>query len=129
VIGSGFDPGALLARSYSLPRGPRVCLRLARPRDAAGIADLYWSHGHEPDELELARLVRFDPRRRIVIAATALLDSVERVVGVGAIDLDDGSTDSPSFVLVDEHLTEGLEQLLSDALVGRAGVLTRGRAA
>jgi hypothetical protein len=125
----GFDPGALLARTYALPRGPRVCLRLARPRDAAGIADLYRSHGHAPDELELARLVRFDPRRQIVISATALIDSVERVVGVGAIDLDEGSADSPSFILVDELLTEGLEQLLADALVGRAAVLTRGRAA
>ena len=28
--GSSFDPGALLSRTYELPRGPRVRLRLAR---------------------------------------------------------------------------------------------------
>lgn len=126
---TGFDPGALLARSYALPRGPRVCLRLARPRDAAGIAELFWTHGLEPDDLEVARLVRFDPRRRIAICATALVDGAERVVGVGAIDIDDGAPGLPAMVLVDEHLTQGLEQLLTDALVGRANVLTRGRAA
>ena len=127
----GFDPGALLARSYTLPRGPRVCLRLARTRDAGGIADLLWSHGHgqQPDELELARLVRFDPRRQIVIVATALVDSRETVVGVGAIELDQGPRLLPSFVLADEHLTEGLSELLTAALVGRAQLLARDRAA
>src|SRR5437763_535323 len=119
-MSDGFDPGALLAYSYVLPRGPRVCLRLARPRDAAGIADLFWSHGLEPDELEVARLVRFDPRRRIAICATALIDSVETVVGIGAIHLEDSAGGRPAPVLVDEQLTAGLEQLLTDALVGRA---------
>jgi hypothetical protein len=128
-VTEGFDPGALLARSYTLPRGPRVCLRLARTRDACGIADLLWSHGQQPDELELARLIRFDPRRQIVIVATALVDSRETVVGVGAIELDQGPHLLPSFVLVDEHLTEGLGELLTAALVGRAQLLSRDRAA
>jgi hypothetical protein len=128
-VTEGFDPGALLARSYVLPRGPRTCLRLARPRDAGGIADLFWQHGLEPDEFEIARLVRFDPRRRIVICATALINAAETVIGVGAIDLDSGGTGLPHLVLVDEHLTEGLEHLIGDALLGRAAVLTRGRAA
>jgi hypothetical protein len=128
-VTEGFDPGALLARSYALPRGPRACLRLARPRDAAGIVDLFWQHGREPDELVIARLVRFDPRRRIVICATALIDAAETVIGVGAIDLEGTGSGRPDLVLVDERLTDGLEQLLGDALLGRAAVLTRGRAA
>ena len=126
---SGFDPGALLARSYALGRGPRVCLRLARPRDGVGVARLFWSHGLEPDELEVARLVRFDPRHRISICATALIDSAETVVGVGAIDLDHVPTGPSLFVLVDALGTGGLQELLADALLGRAQVLTRGRAA
>jgi hypothetical protein len=106
-----------------------VCLRLARPRDAGGIADLFWAHGRQPEDLELARLVRFDPRGRIVIVATALVDRMETVVGVGAIELESGSDQLPTFVLVDEHRTEGLEELLSAALVGRAQLLAGGRAA
>jgi hypothetical protein len=125
----GFDPGPLLARSYALARGPRVCLRLARPRDAGGVADLLWHQGRQPDELELTRLVRSDPRRRLVIVATALIEGQETVVGVGAAELDQSPDALPTFVLVDEHRTEGLEELLSAALVGRAQLLARGRAA
>jgi hypothetical protein len=125
----GFDPGALLARSYVLPRGPRVCLRLARSRDLAGLRQLFERQEAEADELELIRLTRADPRRRLVICATALVGGSETVVGVGAIQLGGGETgDQPELVLVDEPLTEGLGELLSDALVGRARALTRARA-
>lgn len=133
---SGFDPGALLARSYVLPRGPRVCLRLVRARDREGVRRLFERQGLDPDELELARLTRVDPRRRLVICATALIGSAETVVGIGAIGLLDGeraraaeaeAEAGPELVLVDEHATEGLRELLSEALVGRAQALTHGR--
>lgn len=122
----GIDPGPLLARSYALARGPRVCLRLARARDAGGIADLLWGHGRQPDELELERLVRFDPRRQVVLVATALVESRETVVGVGAIELEHSLEALPTFVLADAHLTEGLDELLTAALVGRAQLLASG---
>lgn len=125
----GFDPGALLAHSYVLPRGPRVCLRLARVRDLPSVAQLLQSQGIEPDELELVRLMRSDPRRRLVICATALIGSAETVAGIGAIELDGGSDPTPSLLLVDDHVTDGLAQLLCDALVGRARALVRARAA
>ena len=128
-MSEGLDPGALLARYYPLPRGPRVCLRLVRPRDQEGIRRLLGAHGSEPDELELARLVGFDLRRRLVLCATALVDSTERVLGVGAIDLGAGATGEPTFVLVDEDLTDGLEELLRGALVGHAAAIARARAA
>lgn len=120
---SGFDPGALLARSYALPRGPRVCLRLVRIRDLRGLEALFSRQGLVPDELELARLVRADPRKEIVICATALIGSAETIVGVGAIDLDGACDREPSLLLADEQITEGLEQLLAEALIGRAQAL------
>jgi hypothetical protein len=125
----GFDPGALLARSYALPRGPRVCLRLARVRDLPSVRALLRRQGIEPDELELARLMRSDPRRRLVICATALIDSAETVVGIGAIELDGESDLLPSRLLVDDQITDGLAPLLCEALVGRARALVRARAA
>ena len=106
-----------------------MCLRLARPRDAGGIADLQWAHGQQPGELELTRLVRFDPRRQLVLVATALIEGNETVVGAGAIDLAPGTEALPAFLLVDEHRTEGLGELLTAALVGRAQLLVRSRAA
>jgi hypothetical protein len=127
-VTEGFEP-ALLGRYHLLPRGLRVCLRLARPRDAEGIADLFWTQGREPDELELARLVRFDPRRRLVICATALIDSLETIVGVGEIDLRAGPEAGPDLVLVDELRTAGLQELLSQALTGRARLLRGDHAA
>jgi hypothetical protein len=126
---SGFDPGALLARTYALPRGPRVCLRLARVRDLPSVGQLLERQGIEPDELELARLMRSNPRRRLVICATALIDGAETVVGIGAIELDGRDAHPrPSLVVADDRITDGLVPLLSDALVGRARALVRTRA-
>ncbi len=130
MISTNFDPGALLARSYVLTRGPRVCLRLSRSRDRDGLRRLFERQRRAPDELELARLTRFDPRRRLVICATALIGSAETVVGVGAIELADGNlgdASGPELVVVDEAATEGLGELLSEALLGRAQALERGR--
>lgn len=120
-------PGALLAHYHPLPRGPRVCLRLARPRDLAAIADLCAREELAVHELSLARLVSFDPTRRLVLCATALLHSRETVVGIGAIEL--GRPTEPTLIVVDRRETEGLAELLSDALVTHARARVAGRAA
>jgi hypothetical protein len=121
-----FDPGALLSHTYVLPRGPRVCLRLARPGDGPAIAELAAAHGIEADSLGLERLIRFD-RGRIVICATALVGADEVFAGFGAIELEPGA--EPGAVLADEDLTEGLGDLLAAALAGRARAIARARAA
>jgi hypothetical protein len=117
------DPGALLSRSYELPSGPRVRLRLARRSDLPGIRALIAQRGVEATDLELGRLVRYDPRERIVICAMAPVQGAETVVGVGSISLD-GHTD-PDTVVVDERLTDGLGQLLAEVLVQRAQIHAR----
>jgi hypothetical protein len=122
------DPGALLARSYSIARGPRVRLRLARLRDRPAIEALLRREGREPDELDLVRVLRADPRRQLAITATALIGSAETVVGFGAIDLDRPGL-VPETLVTDRAVTGGLDELLSDALVGRAEALRRTRAA
>jgi hypothetical protein len=125
----GFDPGALLARYYDLPRGPRVCLRLARVGDVPGLMDLFARQGMPQDGLELARVVRSDPRRRLVICATALIGSVPTVLGVGAVSLGPGGSDEPDLLVVDEGVTDGLAELLAAALRGRARALVGAQAA
>jgi hypothetical protein len=114
------DPGALLSRTYQLPAGPRERLRLARRSDRAGLARLLEQRGIEPSTLQLERLVRYDPRRRLVICATTPLDGTEAIVGVGAIELDSSELE-PDTIVVDDRLTDGLADLLAAALVGRAG--------
>ncbi len=119
-----------MARYYQLARGPRVCLRLARVRDLAGIEELMHRQGLTVTGLELARLLRSPPRARIVLCATALIGSAETVVGVGAIELGDSAAPGePAWVVADQEATAGLEALLNEALVGRARALTRARAA
>ena len=126
---SSFDPGALLSHSYELPRGPRVRLRLARPGDGPAIRALLAQHGIDPGELELNRLLHFDPRHRAVITATALIGSTETVVGLGAIDVTDDEDVQPDTLVVDERLTDGLGDLLMAALAGRVEAIVRARAA
>ncbi len=118
------DPTALGAHSHSLPRGPRVRLRLARNRDAGAIAVLLADHG--PSQLDLARLVRADPRRRVTICATALLGAAETVVGVGSIEV---GMAEPDLLAVDADLTGGLVPLLTDTLVRRAQAIAARNAA
>jgi hypothetical protein len=105
-----------------------VCLRLVRSRDAAGIRELCERQRAPLGELELARLLSFDLATQLVLCATALIDSVDTVVGVGAIALDGPPARAPSLVIVDEAVTEGLAPLLSDALIGHAAFV-RARAA
>jgi hypothetical protein len=126
---SSFDPGALLSQSYELPRGPRVRLRLARPGDGPAIRALLAQHGIDPEQLELNRLLHFDPRHRAVICATALVGSTETVVGLGAIDVTDEEGVEPDTLVIDERLTDGLGDLLIAALAGRAEAIMRSRAA
>ena len=119
------DRKAFLAYTHPLPRGPRVHLRLARARDGEGIASLLHEAGHKAEQLDVARLVRFDPRARCVICATGLVDGRECIVGVGAIALGEPE---PELLVVDEARTEGLRELLRWALLRRSDS-SRARAA
>jgi hypothetical protein len=123
-----FDPKALLSRSYALERGPRVRLRLPARRDEGAIGALLAVSGDDDHELQAARLVRADPRRKLVIVATGLIGLSETLLGVGEIEL--GGEPEPSTTLfVDDVQTEGLAELLDNALRGRAAAIARARAA
>jgi hypothetical protein len=122
-MADSIDSGALLSRSYALPHGPRVRLRLVRRRDLPALAGLLAQRGVEASELELTRLVRFDPTERTVLCATAFVGGTETVVGVGAIGLTADAV--PDTVVVDERLTEGLGELLGAALTQRADAHAR----
>ena len=108
---------ACAARSRS-PGGPHVRLRLARPvglpprQGAAGARGVPAS-----DELDVLRLLAFDPARRHVLCAFAPLDGAETLMGLGAID---AGEDAPDVLVVDERLAGGLAELLGRVLVERA---------
>ena len=108
-----------MSRSSALPRGPRVRLRLARSRDLVSVRALLERAGVDAPELQAARLVRADPRRSLVVCATGLIGSTETLVGVGEIELGPDPVAARPITYVDDELTEGLAELLSNALLGR----------
>ena len=125
----GFDPGALLGASYPLD-GARVRLRMVASSDAPAVRALIADCGCVGGDFVAERLLRFDPRRRAVVCATALLDGAEVMVGVGAIDLEARATAAlPNPLLIHERAPDGVADLLAGALVGRAQMLARTRAA
>ncbi len=86
-MGNTPDPGTFVARSYTLPRGPRVRLRLAQRRDLAAILDLLRAHADKSVDLGIVRGVQADPRERVAICATALMGLRETIVGFGVIEV------------------------------------------
>ena len=138
-MAANFSPGPLLGQTFALTEGVGVRLRLARFGDWPAIAELMTRQGAElvPDAPEAQKLVQFDPRRCYVLCACALIDSTERLVGVGAIDMTTDGTGEPDVVIVDPELaeitdpqaSEALTGLLWGALVGAAQAAARARAA
>lgn len=108
----------VFTRTFALPGGPRVRLRLAMPRDAERVACLLRERGIEASELEVRRMLTYDPSRRRVALAFAPLEGRETLVGLAAIDLaPDAEVDT---LVVDERLTDGLGPFLAGVLRERA---------
>ncbi len=92
-------------------------LRLAQIRDLRSIQALARKRGLAPEELDIARMVLSDPRSRIAICASGLVGSIETIVGFGAIEV---GASEPDLLIADDELTDGLEELMSRALVSRS---------
>lgn len=116
-----FASGALLGHVYTLRDGLPVRVRLARSSDAAALERLLEVHGFGGADLDLAGLVHFDPRRRYVLCATGLVDSTERLMGVGVITRDGATT--PEMLLVDEEHADEVAPLLRRSLVRAAEII------
>lgn len=112
------DPHSLLSRYYRLPSGGTVRLRLARRSDVPALRELFSGRGVEATDLDLTRLVRYDPWSRVVVCACAAVAGREELAAVGAIDLELGA--EPDTLVVDEHFADGLGELLGSALRDRA---------
>jgi hypothetical protein len=104
----------LLTSAHRVRNGLRVRLRYPHTRDGAALAALCARLGAACDELELRRLLSFDPRRRRVIFAVGWLDGVERLVGAATTPHDGDPT--PDVLLADEALAPGVGDLLRSAL-------------
>jgi hypothetical protein len=107
-----------MRRTFPVPGGPPVRLRLAGPADSPAVRTLLARRGLVTDELELKRLLAFDPGRRHVLAAFAPLEGQDTLVGLGAIVNGD---DAPDILVVDERVN-ALSDVLGRVRVERARV-------
>ena len=101
----------LLASSHRLADGSRVRLRLARPSDALLVREFFGEDSPETDAL-VRRFTFYDPRERVVLAATMLDGISERIVALG-----DAAFDDLPEVVVDQEMEDcGLDDLMAEAV-------------
>ena len=103
-------------------------LRLVHFSDMAAISELIRRHGGPAPDLWADRLVQFDPRRRYVVCAMALIDGAERLVGLAAIDLTSGAGE-PEALIFDPAVGADLSDVLREVACAAAEAAIRSRAA
>jgi GNAT superfamily N-acetyltransferase len=93
------DPGTLMATTHRVGDGLAVRLRLARPTDAPRVRDFLEGLSLETrhrrflaamplvPEAIVRHFTFFDPRRRMVVAATAMVGSREEILGLADVAL------------------------------------------
>jgi acetyltransferase len=126
------DPGAMLAGSHELDDGARVRLRLTRPSDALLVRDFLERLSPETrqrrflvpmpqvSESTVRHFTFYDPRERIVFAATAPGEMGERIVGLADAAFIGTGLAEIGVVVSDEHQHQGLGKLLSEAVASIA---------
>jgi|SRR4051794_28608475 GNAT superfamily N-acetyltransferase len=113
------DPGTLLATTHEAGDGLRVRLRLTRPSDAGRVQEFV--DGLPPEHRRLVRdLTFYDPRRRLVVAATAPIGGGEAVVGLADVSLLETGLAELVLVVGDDQRGQGVGRLLSEAAAALA---------
>jgi acetyltransferase len=130
------DSGTLLATTHPLEGGGRVRLRLTRPSDGARVRAFLERLSPETRHRRfLAPMPRvpgrvvdhftyYDPRERLVIAASAPGPGGEEIVGLGDVSLVATGIAEVGLVVEEEHQSQGIGRLLAEALASLA--LARG---
>jgi acetyltransferase len=122
------DPGAMLSTVHELGDGSRVRLRLARPSDGRPVEDFLTGLSPETRarrflDAEPPAAVDFtfyDPRARLVLAATMPVDGSERIVGLADASFLATGLAEIGVVVDDDAQGQGLGKLLSEAVASVA---------
>jgi hypothetical protein len=114
MAGSDSSP---LRRTFPVPGGPPVRLRMTGPMDGPAAAALLARHGLPAADLDVRRLLAFDPARRHILCALAPIDGTEVLAGLGAIDFGE---DAPDLLVVDERFPPALGDVLGRVLIERS---------
>jgi hypothetical protein len=107
----------LLDSTTHLPGGARLRVRLPHAADRPALHGLHTRLGLAADDLELARALRFDPRRRAVVCATVWIGAAETMAAYAAIDLTRGRVE---LLVADEEIAPGVRGVLTAILAEHA---------
>ena len=104
----------VLDRHHPLPSGQRIRLRLPRVTDRATVHEFLTRLGLTAHDLDVRRGLRWSADRRWTVVATRRDGDGEQIVGMAAVDADDGT---PTLLADDPEVCD----LLSRALAEHAG--------
>jgi GNAT superfamily N-acetyltransferase len=126
------DPGAMLATAHELKDGSTARLRLTRPTDTERVRDFLERLSPQtrqrrflapmpsvPDTL-VRHFTFYEPRKRLVMAATAPTRGGEEIVGLGDVALLETGLAELGLVVEDERQGRGIGRLLSEAIASLA---------
>jgi GNAT superfamily N-acetyltransferase len=124
--------GTLLATTHRLDGGQTVRLRLTRPSDARRVREFLLRLSPEtrmrrfpaavrdvPDSA-VGELTFYDPRTRLVVAATAPGEGGEEVLGLAEMVLGRGDVAEVGVVVEESHQNQGIGRLLRETVAGLA---------
>ena len=130
------DSGTLLATTHRLDGGLRVRLRLTRPSDAVRVRTFlerlspetrqrrFLSPMPRVSQAVVDHFTFYDPRARLVIAATAPGEGGEEIVGLGDVGFLSTGTAEIGLVVEERHQSRGIGGLIAEAIASLA--LSRG---
>jgi RimJ/RimL family protein N-acetyltransferase len=122
------DPGAMLGTLHELGDGLRIGLRLTRPSDAPRVRAFlerlspetklrrFFVAMPEIDESHVEHFTFYNPRERVVLAATAPLEGVEEIIGLADVALIETGVAELGLVIDDAHQGRGVGQALLESL-------------
>ena len=122
----------MLATLHELDSGLRIGLRLTRPSDAPRVRAFlerlspdarlkrFFMAMPEIDVATVNHFTFYNPRERLVVAATAPLAGVEEIVGMADLALVDTGVAELGIVVDDEHQRQGVGGALVEAIASLA---------
>jgi len=118
----------MLGTLHELGDGLRIGIRLTRPSDAPRVRAFlerlsdgtrlrrFFVATPEIDERTVHHFTFYNPRERLVLAATAPLEGVEEIVGLADVALVDTGVGDLGLVVDDEHQHRGVGAALLESL-------------
>ena len=122
------DPGALLSTAHELDHELTVRLRLTRPSDGERVRAFLGTLSDETtqrrfftsvptiDDRTLRHFTFYNPRERLVVAATTPVGGTEELIGLADVSLEDTGEAEFGLVVGDEWQGRGVGLLLADAI-------------